>query len=167
MTSVAIYPGTFDPMTLGHFDLIERSAEIFDNLVLGVASDSPKDAMFSLAERLEMAHEVVSGIGNVRIESFNSLLVDFARAQGAGVLIRGLRAYSDFEYEFQMALTNRKLAPEIETLFMMPKEIHSYVSSSTVREVVRFGGDSSQFVPPEVQAFIERKAGTVSQAEKE
>jgi len=167
MTSVAIYPGTFDPMTLGHLDLIERSAEIFDNLVLGVASDSPKDAMFSLPERLEMAHEVVSGIGNVRIESFRGLLVEFARAQGAGVLIRGLRAYSDFEYEFQMALTNRKLAPEIETLFMMPKEIHSYVSSSTVREVVRFGGDSSLFVPAEVQAFIERKSNAISQSGKE
>jgi len=167
MTNIAIYPGTFDPLTLGHLDLIERSAEIFDQLILGIAADSPKDAMFSLEERMQMAHDVVADMGNVRIESFSCLLVQFAQAKKASLLVRGLRAYSDFEYEFQLALTNRKMAPEIETLFMMPKEIHSYVSSSTVRQIVRFGGDASQFVPEPVQAFLERKAQELGSARKD
>jgi len=157
MTRLAIYAGTFDPLTLGHMDLIERSAEIFQHLILAVAAESHKNALFSLKERMDMAHEVAKGLGNVEVVSFDSLLVDFARTRGAHVLIRGLRAYSDFEYEFQMALTNRKLCPDIETLFMMPKEIHSYVSSSIVREVARYGGDTSQFVPGPVHRVIMRK----------
>jgi len=154
---LAIYAGTFDPLTLGHMDLIERSAEIFDEVILAVAIDSPKQPLFTTEERVEMARAVVSGLANVEVHAFGGLLVNYAREKGAPVVVRGLRAYSDFEYEFQMALTNRKLAPEIETLFMMPKEIHSYVSSSTVKEVARLGGDTSEFVPELVQARIEAK----------
>ncbi|MDP6848416.1 MAG: pantetheine-phosphate adenylyltransferase [Kiritimatiellia bacterium] len=146
-------------MTLGHWDLIERSAEIFQNLILGVTTNPAKDPMFSTEERMDMARDVVKGLENVEVDTFEGLLIDYAKLRGSRVLIRGLRAYSDFEYEFQMALTNRKLAPEIETLFMMPKEIHSYVSSSTVREVARFGGDVSEFVPSSVLKVIGEKLG--------
>ena len=159
MHNLAIYAGTFDPLTLGHYDLIERSAEIFDRVILGIAVHSRKDPLFTTEERREMANSVVAELQNVTVQVFHGLLIDFARVCDARVLIRGLRAYSDFEYEFQMALTNRKLAPEIETLFMMPKEVHSYVSSSTVREVARLGGDTSEFVPPAVQEAIRRKLG--------
>ncbi|NQU41366.1 MAG: pantetheine-phosphate adenylyltransferase [Lentisphaerae bacterium] len=154
MNRIAVYAGTFDPLTLGHVDLILRSAEIFDRVILAVAEATPKDTLFSAVERAAMVGEVTSELANVEVDIFNELLVNYARAKGAGILIRGLRAYSDFEYEFQMALTNRKLAPEIETLFMMPKEIHSYVSSSTVREVAGLGGDTSEFVPASVQKHL-------------
>jgi len=157
MMSLAVYAGTFDPLTLGHVDLIERSAEIFERLILAVAVETPKDVLFSTGERLAMARDVVKGLDNVEVDSLHGLLVDYVRAKGSRVLIRGLRAYSDFEYEFQMALTNRKLAPDIETLFMMPKEVHSYVSSSTVREVARLGGNTTEFVPEAVQRMLEKK----------
>jgi pantetheine-phosphate adenylyltransferase len=157
MTRLAIYAGTFDPVTLGHLDLIERGAEIFERLILAVAAQPPKSPLFSADERLAMMREVVQKLRNVQVEVLDGLLIDFARRRRAKVLLRGLRAYSDFEYEFQMALTNRKMAPEIETLFMMPKEIHSYVSSSTVKEVARLGGDTSEFVPACVQRMLERK----------
>ena len=153
----AIYAGSFDPLTLGHMDLIERSAEMFETLTLAVALRSSKDVLFSLDERLAMAREVVVGFDNVEVDTLAGLLVEYAFSKGVRILIRGLRAYSDFEYEFQMALTNRKLKPEIETLFMMPKEIHSYVSSSTVREVARLGGDTSEFVPASVQRHIDAR----------
>lgn len=156
MTNMAIYAGTFDPMTLGHLDLIERSAELFEEVVLAVAVSSSKTTFFSVEQRVEMAGEVVNGLRNVRVEPFDGLLVDYARHLSARVLIRGLRAYSDFEWEFQLALTNRKLAPEIETLFMMPKESHSYVSSSTVREVASLGGDISEFVPAAICERVSR-----------
>ena len=159
MTNLAIYAGTFDPLTLGHSDLIERSAEIFDHLILAVVADSPKNTTFTVEERLAMAADVVRPMDNVEVASFDGLLVGYARERGARVLIRGLRAYSDFEYEFQMALTNRKLAPEIETLFMMPKESHSYVSSSTVKEVASVGGPVGDFVPETVRQCIEKKFG--------
>ena len=157
MTRSAIYAGTFDPVTLGHMDIIERAVEIFENVILAVAVETPKDTLFTLRERIGMARQVVNHLPNVQVESFTGLLVAYAQARGVHVLLRGLRAYSDFEYEFQMALTNRKLAPEIETLFMMPNEIHSYVSSSTVREVARLGGDTSEFVPPAVYKAIRKK----------
>lgn len=153
-----IYPGTFDPLTLGHVDLIQRICGLFDHVIIAVAATSKKNgAMFSCEERVAMAREVVAGYDNVDVEPMEGMLVDFVRKHKARVVLRGLRAYSDFEYEFQMALTNRKLAPEIETMFLMPKEEHSYVSSSTVREVARFAGDTSMFVPPEVQRYIERQ----------
>jgi len=154
MIRLAIYAGTFDPLTLGHFDLIERSAEIFERLILAVVTDSPKNTTFTVEERLAMAAEVVRPMENVDVASFDGLLVTYARECGARVLIRGLRAYSDFESEFQMALTNRKLAPEIETLFMMPKESHSYVSSSTVKEVASLGGPVGDFVPETLRQSI-------------
>jgi len=157
MTSNSIYAGTFDPVTLGHMDIIERGAEIFDWVILAVAMETPKDTLFTLKERLAMARQVVKHLPNVQVESFNGLLVNYAKEKRVCVLLRGLRAYSDFEYEFQMALTNRKLAPEIETLFMMPNELHSYVSSSTVREVARLGGDTSGFVPAVVHRAIQKK----------
>lgn len=156
--SIIVYPGTFDPLTLGHLDLVARGANLFDHVLLAVAGTTGKaGSMFSCEERIAMAKEVVADFPNVAVKRMDGLLIDFVRRQGARVVLRGLRAYSDFEYEFQMALTNRKLAPEIETLFLMPKEDHSYVSSSTVREVARFAGDTSQFVPPAVQRYIERR----------
>jgi len=160
MIKKAVYAGSFDPLTLGHLDLIERGCEIFDDLILAVGADTTKTPLFTVDERVEMIKEVVGGIANVEVTSFHGLLINFVREQGARVLVRGLRAYSDFEYEFQLALTNRKMAPEVETLFMMPKEIHSYVSSSTVREVARLGGDTAQFVPGPIQIALARKFGT-------
>lgn len=151
---IAVYPGTFDPMTKGHFDLIQRGAKLYDKLIVAVAASSSKDgAMFSAEERLEMIAEDVtsSGLDNVEIKILDTLLVDFCRREGARVVIRGVRVYSDFEYEFQMALTNRRLAPEIETLFMMPSENLSYVTASTVREIVRYGGDIDSFVTDAVK----------------
>ena len=159
MNTTAVYAGTFDPLTLGHMDLIERSAELFEHVILAVAEDTTKNTLFSTEERLDMCRAVVGDMPNVEVDRFSGLLVDYAQRKGARVLVRGLRAYSDFEYEFQMALTNRKLNPEIETLFMMPKEIHSYVSSSTVKEVAQLGGNTSDFVPPTVQTLLARKVG--------
>jgi pantetheine-phosphate adenylyltransferase len=156
---VAVYPGTFDPLTLGHFDLIVRSSALFDRVIVAVAAASSKTtAMFSTAERMEMIAEDAAhaGLSNVEVDALDTLLVNYCRRRQVRVVIRGLRAYSDFEYEFQMALTNRKLAPEIEALFLMPNEEHSYVTASTVREVARYGGDTSGFVSPSVQRHVER-----------
>ena len=150
----AVYPGTFDPMTLGHFDLIKRAAGLYDRLVVAVAATSAKTgALFDAAHRLAMIQEDVAGAGlrNVTVELLDTLLVDFCRRRNMRTVIRGVRVYSDFEYEFQMALTNRRLAPEIETLFMMPSESLAYVTASTVREIARYGGDTSPFVTPAVQ----------------
>jgi pantetheine-phosphate adenylyltransferase, bacterial len=157
-SGLIVYPGTFDPLTFGHLDLLERASSLFERVILAVAADSKKStALFSCGERIAAASEVAAAMPNVAVKKIDGLLVDFMRSQNARVVLRGLRAYSDFEYEFQMALTNRKLAPEIETLFMMPKEEHSYVSSSTVREVARFGGDTSLFVPPTVERLLKAK----------
>ena len=152
--AVAVYPGTFDPMTKGHFDLIERSARLYDRLVVAVAATSAKEgAMFPCGERLAMIREDVAraGLANVEVKTLDTLLVDFCRREGARVVIRGVRVYSDFEYEFQMALTNRRMAPEIETLFMMPSESLAYVTASTVREIARYRGDTAPFVTEAVQ----------------
>lgn len=160
MTRTAVYPGTFDPVTLGHLDLIARSARLFDKVVVAVATTSvKKGAMFDYATRAGMIEEVCAaeGIANVTVAPLGCLLVDFCRRMPElPVVVRGLRVYSDFEYEFQMALTNRKLAPEIETLFMMPQEEHSYVTASLVREMARYGQDASQFVPAGVVPHIRR-----------
>ncbi len=157
MMRSAIYPGTFDPITLGHLDVMRRAAAIFDRLVVAVAESPRKKLWFDLPERLEMVREATAKISNLEIVSFDGLLVDFARRQGVGLLVRGLRAFSDFEYEFQMALSNRKLAPDIETVFLMASDNYSYVSSSVVREVAELGGDISVLVPAGVQAALERK----------
>jgi pantetheine-phosphate adenylyltransferase len=155
---IAVYPGTFDPMTKGHFDLIERSARLYDRLVVAVAATSAKEgAMFPAEDRLAMIREDVerAGLANVEVKVLDTLLVDFCRREGAKVVIRGVRVYSDFEYEFQMALTNRRLAPEIETLFMMPSESLAYVTASTVREIARYGGNTATFVTSAVQKRLE------------
>ncbi len=145
---VAIYPGSFDPITNGHLDLIQRAAQQFEDLIVAVLEHDTKQAEFPLAERLAMIQEAVAGLGNVRVGSFDGLLVDYARKQGARLILRGIRAVSDYEYELQMALMNRKLAPEIETVFMLPSEAYSYLSSRLVKEVCRHGGQIDDLVPP-------------------
>ena len=155
---VAVYPGTFDPMTLGHFDLIRRASALYDRLIVAVAAGSSKaGAMFDADARISMIREDVDreGLSNVSVELLDGLLVDFCRSRGIRTVIRGVRVYSDFEYEFQMALTNRRMAPEIETLFMMPSEQLAYVTASTVREIARYGGDTSGFVTPAVGKHLE------------
>ena len=154
MNQSAVCAGTFDPITLGHLDVIERAARIFPRIVIAVATSPRKNPLFSLEERTEMVRQSTAHIKGVEIDSFNGLLVDFAESKGVKVIVRGLRAFSDFEYEFQMALTNRKLRSEIETVFLMPKQDYSYVSSSNVRSVAQLGGDTSMFVPPSVQQLL-------------
>jgi pantetheine-phosphate adenylyltransferase len=154
----AVYPGTFDPMTLGHEDLIRRASKLFDEVIVGVA-DSRAKQFFTLDERVAIAREVSSGHGNVRVEGFRGLLMDFIRAQGARVVVRGLRAVSDFEYEFQLAGMNRNLYPEVETLFLTPGEQYMFVSATIVREIATLGGDVSKFVQPLVEARIKAKIG--------
>ena len=158
--NIAVYPGTFDPMTLGHFDLICRSAKLYDRLIVAVAATSKKQgALFNARDRLAMIREDVAkaGLANVEVKLLDCLLVDFCSREKARVVIRGVRVYSDFEYEFQMALTNRRMAPEIETLFMMPSESLAYVTASTVREIASYGGDTSPFVTPAVQKRLVKK----------
>ena len=160
--TIAVYPGTFDPMTLGHFDLIRRASKLYDRLVVAVAATSKKQgAMFDADERIAMIREDVrrASIRNVEVRLLDGLLVDFCRSVKSRVVIRGVRVYSDFEYEFQMALTNRRLAPEIETLFMMPSESLAYVTASTVREIASYGGDTATFVTPSVQKRLRAHSG--------
>jgi pantetheine-phosphate adenylyltransferase len=157
MKKAAIYPGTFDPLTLGHLDVIQRAAQIFAPLMVAVAETPKKSSLFSVDERLQLAREAVKNLKGVEVVPFRGLLVDFAHKNKVGVLVRGLRAFSDFEYEFQMALSNRKLASDVETVFLMTSEAYSYISSSVVREVADLGGDTSELVPPNVQAALVRK----------
>ena len=155
----AVYPGTFDPMTLGHFDLIQRAAKLYDRLVVAVAATSKKQgALFDAKTRMAMIREDVrrAGLANVEVKLLDCLLVDFCRREKVKVVIRGVRVYSDFEYEFQMALTNRRMAPEIETMFMMPSESLAYVTASTVREIASYGGDTAPFVTEAVQKRLKR-----------
>ncbi|MDQ3229073.1 MAG: pantetheine-phosphate adenylyltransferase [Pseudomonadota bacterium] len=149
-TRIAVYPGTFDPITNGHVDLIDRAASLFDKLIVGVAESAGKGPTLSLQSRVELARDAVRGFDNVEVMGFDGLLAHFVRDLGAGVLIRGLRAVSDFEYEFQLASMNRHLIPDVETLFLTPAEQYSFISSSLVREISRLGGDVSGFVPPAV-----------------
>lgn len=152
-----IYPGTFDPITNGHKDLVERAARMFDHVVVAVAASEKKRPMFSLEERVELARSVVSHLPNVEVMGFDKLLAFFLQEQGANVVLRGLRAVSDFEYEFQLANMNRQLAPDIETVFLTPSEHLSYISSSLVREIAVLGGNVERFVPPEVDAAFKKK----------
>ena len=157
---IAVYPGTFDPMTLGHFDLIQRAAKLYDRLIVAVAKTSTKKgALFDAKDRLAMIREDVkkAGLKNVEVKTLDTLLVNFCRREKARVVIRGVRVYSDFEYEFQMALTNRRMAPEIETLFMMPSENLAYVTASTVREIASYHGDTAPFVTSAVQKRLKGK----------
>lgn len=153
----AIYPGSFDPVTNGHLDVIERGRKLFDEVIVAVASNDEKQPFFSLEERLDLLQQTAGKIENVRTAEFSGLLVEFARAQQAGAVIRGLRAVSDFEFEFQMALMNRKLDPGVETIFLMPKEEYTYLSSRIVKEIARLGGDVSRFVPSCVAKALSRK----------
>ena len=154
---IAVYPGTFDPITNGHTDLIERAVRRFDKVIVAIHSSSSKQPAFDWGERIELARAVLDGHPNVVVEGFQGLLVDFARTHGAGVILRGLRAVSDFEYEFQLASMNRQLAPEIETLFMTPDEHYAYVSSSLVREIAGLGGNVQPFVHEKVVAALQRR----------
>jgi pantetheine-phosphate adenylyltransferase len=153
----AIYPGSFDPVTNGHLDVIERAQKLFDEVVVAVADNDEKQPLFSLKERLNLLRETAGRIENVRVAQFKGLLVDFAKAEHAGAVIRGLRAVSDFEFEFQMALMNRKLDAAAETIFLMPKEEYTYLSSRIVKEIARLGGDVSSFVPACVAKALTRK----------
>jgi pantetheine-phosphate adenylyltransferase len=146
----AIYPGTFDPPTNGHVDLIQRGSKLFDHLTVAVLNNPGKDPLFTVEERVEMLKEATAGIGNVSVATFDGLMVEFARQQGASAVLRGIRAISDYEHEFQMALMNRRLAPEVETVFLQPAGRYSFVSSRMVKEVFSFGGDVSGLVPPNV-----------------
>ncbi len=148
--TLAVYPGTFDPITNGHLDIIGRGVRLFDEIIVALLQNADKEPLFSLPERLEIVTSVVKRFPNVRVESFDGLLIDYARKRGAQAIVRGLRALSDFEYEFQMALMNRRLGPDLETVFMMPSEAYSYVSSRLVKEVVGLGGDVTGLVPQEV-----------------
>jgi pantetheine-phosphate adenylyltransferase len=150
MSVKALYPGTFDPPTNGHVDLIQRGSKLFEHLTVGILKNPVKNPLFTVEERVEMLKEATSALGNVSIATFDGLMVEFARLQGATAVLRGIRAISDYEHEFQMALMNRRLAPEIETVFLQPAGRYSFVSSRMVKEVFSFGGDVSGLLPPNV-----------------
>ena len=157
MSTHVIYPGTFDPMTNGHVDLVHRAARVFDHVTVAIAANLPKGPWFALEERIELAQTVLQEFENVSVQGFDDLLVNFAKRINANVLLRGLRAVSDFEHEFQLASMNRRLAPEIETVFLTPDEGYSFISSSLVREIAKLGGDVSQFVHPVVEAALRKR----------
>jgi len=154
---IAVYPGTFDPVTNGHLDLTDRGRKHFDRLVLAILRNEDKQPLFSVDQRIQMLREAVGHWDNVRVESFDGLLVDYARRIGASLVLRGLRAVSDFEYEMQMAMMNRKLWPDLETVFLMPSEAHSYLSSGLVREIARLGGKIDELVPKSVAVALARR----------
>ena len=157
MSRTAIYPGSFDPMTLGHLNIVERSLEVFDEVVVAVLRHPEKRAMFTVEERVEMMNRIFDGQPRVKDESFDGLLVDYVRGRGSNTVIRGLRAVQDFEYEFQMTMMNRRLAPDIDTVFMMTDEEYFYIASRTVKEVAALGGDIAGLVPELVEAEMKKK----------
>jgi pantetheine-phosphate adenylyltransferase len=154
----AVYPGTFDPLTRGHEDLVRRASTLFDTVVLAIADSKAKRPFFTLEERIAMAKEALADVKNLQIVGFSGLLTDFVRKQGARVVLRGLRAVSDFEYEFQLAGMNRNLYPEMETIFLTPSEQHMFISATLVREIATLGGDVSEFVHPKVAKRLKEKA---------
>lgn len=156
-TSVAIYPGSFDPVTNGHLDLVGRGEKMFDRLIVAVLKNLEKEPLFSLPERVDMLREVTRQWNTVEVDVFDGLLVDYARKRGAGVILRGIRAISDYEYELQMALMNRKLEPRLETVFMLPSESFSYLSAKLVREIAQLGGPLTGLVPPVVEQRLRSK----------
>ena len=153
----AIYPGSFDPVTNGHLDLVLRATKLFDRVIVAVANNESKSPLFTLQERVELVREAVCGLAQVEVDSFDGLLVNYAEKEGSLAIIRGLRAVSDFEFEFQLALMNRKLNERVETIFMMPRENYTFLSSRLIKEIARLGGDISSFVPAHVQAAVGRK----------
>ena len=162
----ALYPGSFDPVTLGHLDLVERALNLFDSITVAVADHSGKRALFDLEDRVEMLREVLADRKGITVSSFSGLVVDFCKAEGFTAILRGLRTVSDFEYEYQMALTNRHLNPDVETVFVMPSVEHSYVSSSLIKDVLRNGGDVSAFLPGTVEKRLRarlREVGPVQE----
>ena len=158
MKRIAVYPGTFDPVTNGHLDLVERGRRLFDRFILAILENRDKRPMFTIPERAAMLREATVGLDNVEVEAFDGLLVDYARRVGAAVIVRGIRAVTDFDYELQMAMMNRRLASSVETLFLVPSEEYSYVSSRLVREIAVLGGDLSGLVPPPVAAALRARA---------
>ncbi len=156
---IAIYPGTFDPITRGHLDIIERCHRLFDEVVVAVAEETPKITLFSVEERIEMIKEEISKYPNVSVESFKGLLINYVSKKGASVIVRGLRVISDFEYEFQMALTNRELAPSIETVFLMTSENYAHISSKFIKEIAKLGGRLEAFVTPGVEERLKKRFG--------
>ena len=162
----AVYPGSFDPVTYGHYDIILRSCKIVDELIVGVLNNKAKMPLFSVEERVKMLEEVTKDLDNVRIVPFHGLLVEFAAKMGAGLIIRGLRAITDFEYELQMSQTNHKLEPNVETMFLTTGIEYSYLSSTTVKEIAAFGGDLSQFVPEAVAVELRKKINTKGECKK-
>jgi pantetheine-phosphate adenylyltransferase len=155
--TVAVYPGTFDPLTYGHLDLIKRSLRMFDRLIVAIFDNPMKGPMFSVEERRHLIEESVRGLGNIEIDTFNTLLVFYAKQRQAQVIIRGLRAISDFEYEFQMTLMNRRLDEDIETVFLTPREEYTYVASRLIKEVAAYGGNVEELVPPPVALALKEK----------
>ncbi len=156
-TNIAVYPGTFDPVTYGHIDIVKRAAKIFDKVIIAVAHNDQKSPLFTAEERVIMVKDAVKSLKNVIVDDFDCLAVDYVKSRGACVMIRGLRMISDFEYEFQMALTNRKLAEGIETIFMMPNESYSYISSKLIKEAASLGADVKKFIPKKVQVLLKKK----------
>lgn len=154
---IAIYPGTFDPITYGHIDIIERARDIFDKVIVMIAQNPEKQPLFSNSERVIMIKKVLGKYKNIEVDSYDGLLVEFAKRKKATAIVRGLRAVSDFEYEFQMALMNRKLEDNITTVFLMPHEKYTYLNSSLVREIARLGGDVTEFIPPVVRQILSKK----------
>ncbi|MGO9482669.1 MAG: pantetheine-phosphate adenylyltransferase [Candidatus Kryptoniota bacterium] len=154
---IAIYPGTFDPVTNGHIDVAARASKLFDKIIICVAANSQKNPLFTGPERMKLIKESIKEFKNIEVEQFEGLLVDYAQEKKAQAIVRGLRAVSDFEYEFQMALTNRKLCSDIDTIFLMPHEKYTYLNSSIVREIAKFGGNVSQFVPAHVEKELIKK----------
>ncbi|VAX08235.1 Phosphopantetheine adenylyltransferase [hydrothermal vent metagenome] len=159
MNTIAIYPGTFDPVTNGHTDLVQRATRLFDQVIVAVTKGGSKQPVFTLDQRVALVKDVLADMTGVKVCSFDTLLVDFMQEQNAGVILRGLRAVSDFEYEFQLAGMNRQLRPEIETVFLTPAEHYAYISSSLVREIASLGGDVSRFVHPKVVAALSSRLG--------
>ncbi len=157
MVRLAIYPGSFDPPTYGHLDVLERASKLFERIIVAIGVNREKEGFLNTEERMEALRATTAQYANVEVDSFDGLLVHYAQSKGAKAVVRGLRATSDFEYEFQIAMANRRLNPDIETIFLMTKWEHSYLSSSIVREVATLGGDYTAFVPPEVAGIIERK----------
>ncbi|HTL71892.1 MAG TPA: pantetheine-phosphate adenylyltransferase [bacterium] len=154
---IAIYPGSFDPLTNGHLDVVQRAAKLFDRVIVAVAQNDSKHPLFTLTERVALAKKAVAHLPNVETDSFDGLLVEYVAARKARAIVRGLRAVSDFEFEFQLALMNRKLDENIETIFMMPKDTYTFLSSRIVKEIARLGGDVRAFVPPNVQTALQKK----------